>query len=110
MDSKFIKERISSLRLKKGLSEYKMSVELGHSKSYVQSISSGKASPSLTEFLYICDYPEVSPKEFFDTKEEKPQLVHALFEHTKGLSADDILLLISLADRLRSKNPLGAAK
>lgn len=53
MNDSFIRERISNLRLKKGVSEYKMSLDLGHSKSYIQSISSGKSLPSLTEFLYI---------------------------------------------------------
>lgn len=53
MNDKFIRDRISILRTKKGISEYKMSLDLGHSKSYVQSISAGRALPSLSEFLYI---------------------------------------------------------
>lgn len=52
MDENYIRNKISELRIKKGLSEYKMSLDLGHSKSYIQSISSGKALPSLSEFLY----------------------------------------------------------
>lgn len=38
--SEFTKERITQLRLKKGVSEYKMSYDLGHSKGYVNNISS----------------------------------------------------------------------
>ena len=66
MDSKFISERISILRTKKNVSEYRMSTDLGHSKSYIQSISSGRSMPSMSEFLYICEYLGVTPKEFFD--------------------------------------------
>lgn len=55
MNEKFIRERISALLTKKGVSEYKMSYDLGHSKSYIQSISSGRALPSLSKFLYICN-------------------------------------------------------
>lgn len=47
MDTTFIRDRITELRLQKGASEYKMSMDLGHSKSYIQSISSGKSLPSL---------------------------------------------------------------
>ena len=39
----FVRHRITELRLKTGISEYQMSLELGQNKSYIQSISSGKA-------------------------------------------------------------------
>ena len=64
MDESFIRNRITELRMQNGVSEYKMSLDMGHSKSYIQSISSGKALPSLSEFLYICEYLHVTPKEF----------------------------------------------
>ena len=51
MDEAFVRSRISQLRIKKGVSEYRMSTDLGHSKSYIQSISSGKSLPSFSEFL-----------------------------------------------------------
>ena len=31
MDEQFLRDRISQLRMKKGVSEYQMSLELGHS-------------------------------------------------------------------------------
>ena len=71
MDLQFIRERISILRTKKNVSEYRMSTDLGHSKSYIQSISSGRAMPSMSEFLYICEYLGVTPKEFFDIDSNK---------------------------------------
>lgn len=43
MDEKFIAERITELRLKKDISEYQMSLDLGKSKSYIQNISSGRS-------------------------------------------------------------------
>ena len=43
MNTDFVRNRISQLRIKKGVSEYRMSSDLGHSKSYIQSISRGKA-------------------------------------------------------------------
>ena len=38
MDKNFIGERISELRLKKNVSEYQMSLDLGKNKSYIQSL------------------------------------------------------------------------
>ena len=102
MNSEYIRERISALRMQMGISEYKMSLDLGHSKSYIQSISSGKALPSLAEFLYICEYLNVTPMEFFDTKSPCPQSLHELMDIAGELSADDLSLLIQFAKRLRS--------
>lgn len=103
MDLQFIRERISFLRTKKNVSEYKMSTDLGHSKSYMQSISSGRSAPSLTEFLYICDYLGVTPKEFFDTQSQEPHLVQALHDLAQGMSEKDLNILIGIAQRLNEK-------
>lgn len=103
MDGRFIQDRISFLRTKKGVSEYKMSLELGHSKGYIQSISSGKSLPSATELLYICDYLGVTPKEFFDEEVIEPRLVHELYMQTKVMSEEDLTVLINTAKRLNNK-------
>ena len=95
----FIRERITSLRLKKGISEYKMSLDLGHSKTYIQNISSGRVLPSLSEFLAICDYIGVSPREFFDEKSSNPILVDALAELAKTLPDSDIMILLNIAEK-----------
>ena len=47
----FVRDRITQLRLSKGVSEYQMSYDLGHSRGYVNNISSGKALPSMGEFF-----------------------------------------------------------
>lgn len=103
MYENFIRERITSLRIKKGVSEYKMSYDLGHSKSYMQSISSGRALPSLSEFLYICKYLGVTPKEFFDDDIKEPALIHELNSKIKTMSEDDVKALLTIADRLVKK-------
>ena len=103
MDTKFISERISMLRTKKNVSEYRMSTDLGHSKSYIQSISSGRSMPSMSEFLYICEYLGVTPKEFFDDSISEPQLVQKLYKLASNMSVDNLNILINLAERLSDK-------
>ena len=100
MDDRFVRNRISELRTKKGVSEYKMSLDLGHSKSYIQSISSGRAAPSMSEFLYICEYLGVTPKEFFDDSINEPQLVQQLYELARSMSDENLKMLINLAKKL----------
>ena len=103
MDENFIRTRISELRMQKGVSEYKMSLDLGHSKIYIQSISSGKALPSLSKFIYICNYLNVTPKDFFDDTLSEPILVSQLSTLSKGLSKEDLTVLIAVAERLSQK-------
>ncbi len=76
-----------------------MSIDLGHSRSYIQSISSGRALPSMSEFLYICDYFNITPVDFFDTQSHETLLVQELNDLSKNLSKDDLNILIQLSKR-----------
>ncbi|MEE1024523.1 MAG: helix-turn-helix transcriptional regulator [Acutalibacteraceae bacterium] len=100
MDTKFIRDRITQLRIQKGVSEYKMSYDLGHSRSYIYNISSGKSLPPLAEFLEICDYFGITPSQFFDDTSENPYLVQSAIEEIKKLNDDDLMLAISNIRRL----------
>ena len=103
MNETFIRERITELRIQKNISEYKMSLDLGHSKSYIQSISSGKALPSMSEFLYICEYLGITPKEFFDVNNSEVLKLHQLFISAQELPNEDLDALIYLANRLKNR-------
>ena len=101
MDEKFIRDRITELRIKKGVSEYKMSYDLGKSRGYIYNISSGKSLPPMKEFLSICDYLEVTPQQFFDSYTKHPELVQKALLSMKDLNESDMLLLLSFINRLR---------
>lgn len=99
----YVRERITQLRLAKGVSEYQMSYDLGHSRGYINNISSGKSLPSLNEFFYICDYFEISPVEFFDKDQTNPALAAKAMDEIKYLNDEDMLFVLSLINRLRKK-------
>ena len=102
MDANFVRERITQLRLQKDVSEYKMSYDLGHSRGYINNISSGKTLPSMTEFFAICDYFGISPVEFFDTTTANPKLSKSVLEALEQLDEDDLeLILINIKRLLR---------
>lgn len=100
MDTNFIRNRITQLRLQKGVSEYQMSYDLGHSRGYVYNISSGKCLPPMSEFLEICKYFGITPSEFFDENTENPALLQSAITELKKLDEDDIMLIISYIRRL----------
>ena len=66
------RQRLTQLRMQKDVSSREMSLSIGANPGYIQNIESGKASPSLEYFLYICEYLKISPTEFFDVDNEDP--------------------------------------
>lgn len=101
----FVRNRITQLRLQKGISEYQMSYDLGHSRGYVYNISSGKSLPSMSEFFSICDYFGITPSEFFDTEQRSPVLIAKAIEELKSLNDNDMLLALTFLNRLNQKEP-----
>lgn len=97
----FVRERVTQLRLRKGISEYQMSYDLGHSRGYVYNISSGKALPPLKEFFAICDYFELTPGQFFDESTPNPELIQKAVNGMKQLSESDQLMILSIINRLQ---------
>ena len=97
----FIRNRITKLRMLKNISEYQMSLELGHSKSYIQSISSGRALPSMSEFISICEYFGITPKEFFDDENSNPMLHGDIIDALNEISDSDAELILALVKRLK---------
>lgn len=93
MDEAFIRSRITELRLKKGVSEYQMSLDLGQNRSYIQAISSGRALPSMKQFLNICEYFEITPLQFFDSEEVNPQLMKKALDGMRTLKDEDLIML-----------------
>lgn len=102
MDEKFIGKRITELRIAKGVSEYKMSLDLGHSKNYIRNITVKNSLPSMREFLNLCEYLCVTPKQFFDveTNYDESVLVNQLLEFIPRLDKSDIELLIKMSEKM----------
>lgn len=52
----FLRSRITELRVRKDVSEHRMSLDLGKSGSYIRSITNGMSLPSLRELFNIISY------------------------------------------------------
>ena len=70
-----------------------MSYDLGHSRGYINNISSGKSLPSMTEFFTICEYFGITPIEFFNQKVDNPKLMNQAMLDLEQLSEDDLALI-----------------
>lgn len=86
----FFVERLSSLRNQKNVSAREMSLALGQNSSYINRIENKLALPSMQAFFYICEYLQVSPKDFFDEENPSPIKLNEIIEESKKL--DDVQL------------------
>lgn len=102
MDENFIRNRLSRLREEKQVSERKMSLDLGHSTSYIRSITCGRSLPSMGEFLYICEYLGITPMEFFNEGRATTLLQQKAIDSIYAMSDDDLILLTSFIERLNA--------
>lgn len=97
--TQYVRERLTSLRLEKNISEYRLSTEIGKCKTYIQTISSGKSLPSFEAFFDLCDYFEMTPAEFFTESADSEQL-RRIRNKLNSLSCEDLELIELLLDRL----------
>jgi len=89
--------RLAALRVQRGVSARDMSLSLGQSESYINKIENGRTLPSMTGFLYICEYLNVTPSQFFDNAARSPGRALALASELEKLSpeqAEHILQVI----------------
>lgn len=102
MEEQFIRDRLSRLREEKQISERKMSLDLGHSTSYIRSITSGRALPSMGEFLYICEYLGITPMEFFNEDKATTLTQQKAIDYIYTMPNKDVELLIGFIERLKN--------
>lgn len=94
----YFHKRLTDLRLQKGVSARDMSLSLGQSESYINKIENKRTLPSISGFIYICEYFGITPQEFFDYENKTPHTTKEITEKIQKLSpeqAEHILTLIN---------------
>jgi transcriptional regulator with XRE-family HTH domain len=92
--------RLAKLREKKGVSARDMSLSIGQNAGYINNIETGKALPSMSSFFYICEYLNITPKEFFDTNTEHPEELRQLEDQLKRLDSRQFTNICEIVDGL----------
>lgn len=84
----FFYKRLTELRLQKGVSARDMSLSLGQSESYINKIENRRTLPSLTGFIYICEYFGITPQEFFNENAASPLKLKEITAEFEKLSPE----------------------
>lgn len=96
----FLRERLTQLRISKGVSARDMSLSLGQSESYINKIENGKALPSMEVFFYICDYFGISPQDFFSTETGNLVNIKELIQQISSLNENAVSALRTIIDEM----------
>ena len=63
---------------------------MGQHPGYINNIETGKSMPSLSGFIYICDYLDIAARHFLDDGNEYPEQLRAVFQDMQKLSPDQL--------------------
>ncbi len=102
MDEKFA-ERLTQLRINKGVSARDMSLSIGQSAGYINNIENKNNYPAMSTFFYICDYFGITPKEFFDYETEDPKLSDELIRELRKLDYAETKHILEIVKDLNKR-------
>lgn len=91
-------ERLAALRLQKGVSARDMSLSLGQSESYINKIENRRTLPSMQGFLYICEYLNVTPEEFFRVNSSAPEQNRELTSALERLTFEQLQHILQIVN------------
>lgn len=100
----WVPERITELRIQKGVSARDMSLSLGQSESYINKIENRRTLPSMAGFLYICEYFGITPQQFFDTGAKSPQRGTELLRELERLTPQQAEHILQVVRDLSGRN------
>lgn len=104
MYEEFFSKRLAQLRMAKGVSAREMSTAIGQSVNYINNLENRVAYPSMTAFYYICEYFNITPKEFFDDEVKDPEALREVIEDLKYLDEEAFKNVAGIIKGLRKRN------
>ncbi|MCM1426021.1 MAG: helix-turn-helix domain-containing protein [Eubacterium sp.] len=96
----FIANRLSRLRIQKGVSARDMSLSLGQANNYINTIENKKSLPSMQSFFYICEFLGITPQEFFDEENTIPEQFREFMEEAKKLDENTMAHILGIMKEL----------
>lgn len=100
-DKKFA-DRLSELRIQKGVSARDMSLSLGQNSGYINHIENDQTLPSMTVFFNICEYFSITPQQFFSFDQSSPALSNEIINGLNNLTREELESLCVIIHSLSS--------
>lgn len=104
MNEEQFSNRLSQLRLQKGVSARDMSLSIGQNAGYINNIENGKALPSMSNFFLICDYLGITPCDFFSDDVQCPNEINEITELLNRLTDHQLYAVKMIVHELVKRN------
>jgi len=104
MNESYISKRLTQLKNEKGVSARELSTAIKQANNYITNIENQKALPSMRGLFLICEYFDISPKEFFDEENTSPTLLNELIEELKGVNPKTLRHLLGVAREIKKEH------
>jgi len=98
---KYLGTRVAQLRTAKGVSARDMSLSIGQGAAYIHNIENRKTMPSMRGFLYICEYLNIMPKDFFDMDSANPETLNEIISDLKALTPEQLSNIAGIVKDLK---------
>jgi len=87
----YFSKRLIELRMDKNVSARGMSLDIGQSKGYIAQLERKASLPSMMVFFQICDYLNITPRDFFDEGIKHPEKLQSIIENLKLLNDKQLI-------------------
>ena len=81
-----------------------MSLDIACSEGYINIIENQKIFPSMRNFFYICDYFQITPKQFFDDGNDYPRELENLIQSLKSLYYKQLSIIQDIINQMKKHN------
>ena len=96
----FFADRMASLRMKRSVSAREMSLTIGQNESYINRIENKQTFPSMQAFFYICEYFQITPKDFFNSDNPNPAKINDIINILYTLDDEQLEIIFNVAKGL----------
>jgi transcriptional regulator with XRE-family HTH domain len=99
----WIGKRIEDLREVRGVSAREMSRGINKEETYIRQMETGKSTPSIATLYSICEYLNISLKDFFDDEVENPEALNNVIGLLRTLGRRELDCITNMAELLTEK-------
>lgn len=96
MNQEWFSSRLAKLRTARKLSARDLSLSLGQSAGYINKIENQRSLPSMQVFFYLCDFLQITPKDFFDQNVTYPILMNETISELEKLDEQQLSHVLDL--------------
>lgn len=96
----FISKKLNYFRIRKNVSAREMSLAIGQSDNYINSIENKRVTPSIQMLYIICEYLDVPVEEFLSEPKTKDYYLKEINKELVDFDAEQLATILAMLKSL----------